>query len=85
MTIPQLDQAIKATPFQPFSLRITDGRAFHVPHPDFISHPPRGRTALIFVYSEKNEAFSILDVGLITELDFSKPKLASRRSTKKLS
>lgn len=34
-----------AVPFRPFSLVLADGRAFRVPHPDFLSVSPKG-TAL---------------------------------------
>lgn len=65
MTIQQLRAAHRATPFKPFSVDMADGRSFHVPHPDFLSMSPTGRTVIIY---EENEEFSILDLLLMTEI-----------------
>lgn len=65
MTIQQLRGALKATPFRPFSVHIADGRAFSVPHPDFLSMSPTGRTVIVF---GENDEFSILDLLLMTEI-----------------
>lgn len=65
MTIQQLRGAHRATPFRPFTIHMADGRAFHVPHPDFLSMSPTGRT--VIVYQEEDE-FSILDLLLMTEI-----------------
>ncbi len=34
-------------PFQPFTIHVADGRALHVPHPDFIAIMGNGRTAFV--------------------------------------
>lgn len=62
------------TPFQPFILRLADGRAVRVPHQEFISMHPTGRT--VIVYGPK-EDLEILDVMLVTSLQL--PAKASRR------
>lgn len=51
---------------QPFRLHLADGRDFVVPHRDFLSHSPNGRTAI--VYGE-GDAFSIIDMLLVTEIE----------------
>ena len=66
MTIQQLRAAHRATPFQPFTVHMADGRAFHVPHPDFLSMSPTGRTVIIY---QEDEEFSILDLLLTTEIE----------------
>jgi hypothetical protein len=67
VTIEQLRLAHHATPFRPFTVHLADGRAFDVPHPDFLSYSPHGGRTII-VYGE-GDSFSILDLLLVTELD----------------
>ncbi len=66
MTIQQLRAAHRATPFRPFTVHMADGRGFHVPHPDFLSMSPTGRTVIIY---QEGEEFSILDLLLMTEIE----------------
>jgi hypothetical protein len=40
MTVEQLRATIKAVPFHPFTLRLSDGREIPIPHPDFIMYTP---------------------------------------------
>jgi hypothetical protein len=68
MTIQQLRAAYRATPFRPFTIRMADGRAFLIPHPDFMSMSPSGRTVIVY---QDDESFSILDLLLMTEIDMS--------------
>lgn len=67
MTSQQLREARDAVPFRPFSIRMADGQAYEVPHRDYLSISPTGRTAI--VYRTSTEAFRVLDVMLITSLD----------------
>jgi hypothetical protein len=67
MTTQQLRNAIYARPFVPFTVHTADGRALDVRHPEYISHSPQGRT--VIVYGE-GEEFSILDLLLVTEIEF---------------
>ncbi len=66
MTIEQLRNAHRARPFQPFTIHLADGRNFHVPHPEFLSHAPSGRTAIVH---HADDSFSIIDLLLVTELE----------------
>ena len=68
MTGQQLRTAHLATPFRPFTIRMADGRSFHVPHPEFLVMSPGGRTVFIF---RDDEEFSILDLLLMTEIEMS--------------
>jgi hypothetical protein len=70
MTIEQLRATHRATPFQPFTIRMADGRQFPIPHPDFLSMSPTGRTAVIF---QTDGSASIVDLLLLTELELSPP------------
>jgi hypothetical protein len=66
MTAEQLRMMRDANPFRPFTIHLADGRSFSVPHRDFVSQSPAGRT--IIVYGSE-ESFSILDLYLVTELE----------------
>jgi len=52
MTIQQLRAEQRATPFRPFTVHMADGHAFRVPHPDFLSMSPTGRTVIIYQEDE---------------------------------
>lgn len=65
MTKEALQTAIHREPFQAFVLNVADGRSINVPHRDFVSIHPTGRT--VVVYGD-NEELKILDVMLITGL-----------------
>jgi hypothetical protein len=66
VTIQQLRDAHHAVPYRPFVVRMADGRSFEVPHPDFLSMSPSGRTVIIY---HGDEHFSILDLLLMTEIE----------------
>jgi hypothetical protein len=70
MTAQELRAALQATPFRPFVVRMADGRSFEVRHRDFLLVGPNGRTA--FAFSPSGAEFSILDMLLMTELEFSR-------------
>lgn len=66
MTIEQLRRLINAEPFQPFVIRLADGREVAVPHPEFIALSPQGRTCV--VWEGDSNAFGIIDLLLVTQL-----------------
>jgi hypothetical protein len=76
MTIEQLRNVHNANPFKPFTLHLADGRSFPVPHRDFLSQSPAGRT--VIVYGE-GEEFSILDRLLVAEVEVHNGKGKPRR------
>lgn len=65
MTKEALGKTIQREPFQPFTLHLADGREVKVPHREFISMHPTGRT--VVVYGE-DEDLEILDVMLVTSV-----------------
>ncbi|HUB27702.1 MAG TPA: hypothetical protein VL992_19920 [Tepidisphaeraceae bacterium] len=71
MTAEHLRNAHQTSPFEPFTIRIADGRKFQVAHPDFLSQSPTGRTVIVY---GSGENFSILDLLLIRELEIEPPK-----------
>jgi hypothetical protein len=72
MTIQQLRAAHRATPFRPFTIHMADGRTFSVPHPDFLSMSPSGRTVIVY---QEDDNFSILDLLIMIEMS---PAASSR-------
>lgn len=70
MTIEQLRNVHRATPFRPFTIHMGDGRAFQVRGRDFLSHSPSGRTVVVH---QDDETFSVLDLLLMTELEVHAP------------
>jgi hypothetical protein len=53
---------IEATPFQPFSVNLADGRELKVPHRDFISHSPNYR--MLSVWHE-DDSCDLVDFMLV--------------------
>jgi hypothetical protein len=68
MTTEQLRTAIRNSPFRPFVIRMADGRTFSIPHPDFLSISPAGRTVVIY---HPDDSASIVDLLLMTEIELS--------------
>jgi hypothetical protein len=68
----------QAQPFRPFTIHLADGRAIHVPHAEFLSHSPSGRTIIVY---GAGDTFSIIDLLLVTELeiDGERPKRKGQR------
>ena len=70
MTAEQLRAVREAHPFRPFTIHVADGRTFTVPHRDFVSQSPGGRTIIVY---RAEESFSIVDLFLVTELEVQAP------------
>jgi hypothetical protein len=70
MTIDQLRSMREANPFRPFTIHLADGRSLRVPHREFVSHSPGGRTIIDY---RTQEAFSVVDLYLVTELEVEAP------------
>jgi len=70
MTAEQLRAMREANPFRPFTIHLTDGRALAIPHRDFVSQSPGGRTIIVY---RSDEAFSVVDLYLVTELEVQSP------------
>jgi hypothetical protein len=52
------------SPFRPVKLITSSGNSYAVPHADFVTFSPTGRTCL--VYAEDGEYYTTLDVQTIT-------------------
>ena len=69
-----------ARPFRPFAIHTADGRAFPIPHSEFLAYDPAGTT---LVAMRTNHTFSILDIRLVTELELLPRNGRPRRRAKK--
>jgi hypothetical protein len=70
MTAEQLRAMRDANPFRPFTIHMADGRTLTVPHRDFVSQSPGGRTIIVY---RSDEGFSVIDLLLVTELEVQSP------------
>lgn len=67
MTRDVVHTTLKAQPFKPFYFRLADGALVPVPHPEFVVLSEGGRTAVVHT---GGETFKILDLGLVTAIEF---------------
>ena len=74
MNVDQIRLVREANPFVPFTIHPADGRSHRVPHRDYLSMSPGGRTVIVY---ESDEAGHLLDSLLITELSLDKPGVES--------
>lgn len=65
MTADQFRTMCLANPFRPFTIYLADGRSLDVPHRDFVSQSPNGRTIIVY---GSDDGFSIVDLYLVMEL-----------------
>lgn len=70
MTAEQLRAVREAQPFRPFTIHLADGRSLRIPHREFVSQSPGGRTIIVY---GSGESFSVVDLYLVTELEVGAP------------
>lgn len=66
MTAEQFRSLLRQQPFQPFTIRMADGRSFEVAHPDFVAQSQSGRTVIVV---QPDDSYSMLDLLLMSELE----------------
>ena len=76
MDVAGVREALHKQPFEPFIIRLADGRALPVPHRDFVAIMPRR----IFVGAE-DSSWSIVEPLMIVSLD-SMPKKGKGKNGK---
>jgi hypothetical protein len=69
MDVAAFRDALHKELFEPFTIRLADGRSLPVPHPDFVAVAPRR----IIVVAE-DSSWSVLEPILIASLDYASPK-----------
>lgn len=67
--------ALKATPFRPFTVELPTAKRVHIKHPDYAFLSPAGRTLIV---EKDNEGMEMIDVFLITNLSFPAAKARKR-------
>ena len=77
MTAEAIRTYLEISPFRPINLVTSSGKSYLVPHPDFLTFSPTGRTCN--VYAAGGEFFTMLDVLTITEVAPAKRGAARRR------
>jgi hypothetical protein len=65
MDMPGVQEALHRQPFEPFSIKLTDGRSLPVPHPDFVALTNRR----VIVVAEDG-SWSIVEPLLIVSIDY---------------
>jgi hypothetical protein len=69
METDHLTEAVRQRPFRPFTLRMNDGRTFHVPHPEYVAVSRR----MVVVFDTAKDVFIWLEPMLIASLQFDLP------------
>lgn len=64
MDIAGVGEALHTQPFEPFVIRLADGRSLPVPHPDFVALTPRR-----VIVGAEDDSWSIVEPLLIVSLD----------------
>lgn len=68
MDIAGVRDALHKQPFEPFVIRLADGRSLPVPHPDFVALTPRR-----VIVGAEDDSWSIVEPLLIVSLDNLRP------------
>jgi hypothetical protein len=79
MTSSQVREALEASPFTPFTLRLADGSAVRIGNPESALLPPKRRAIVILPDGGCPGKLRQLDVGLIVGLELDKPQVPTRR------
>ena len=66
MTIEEIRSHLEIAPFAPFNIVTASGKSHLVPHPDFLTFSPTGRSCN--VYAGDGEFFTTLDLLTITAI-----------------
>lgn len=78
MNLSGLREALRKQPFEPFVMRLADGRAEHIKHPEFVAIGP----SVIVVVREDN-SWSSIEPLLIVSLDFAAAGVKGGNGTSK--
>ncbi|HSI32884.1 MAG: hypothetical protein ACAI43_12300 [Phycisphaerae bacterium] len=74
MTDEKIRDYLHRQPFQPFDIRVSDGRCYTVDHPDFLMRSRGGR--LVYLVTEDDREI-VLDVEHIVSMEVAnRPKVA---------
>jgi hypothetical protein len=71
-------EMLRRQPFQPFAIRLSDGRAFDIAHPDFLFVTPKA--SLVHYVSEDDRSQFINPDQIVSCEVFNQPPRARKRS-----
>lgn len=82
MDIAGVREALRREPFEPFDIRLADGRSVEVKHPEFVALSQR---RIIVVADDEVGSWSVIEPLLIVSLDYraGKPKGGNGRQKKR--
>jgi hypothetical protein len=60
-------EALRREPFEPFSMRLVDGRSFEVRHRDFVAVSPR---RVVVIHDDEAGSWSVIEPLLIVSLEY---------------
>lgn len=80
LNISILRELHETRPFVPFTLTLADGRKLTVPHNEFFSFFPSGRSAML---THGDESFTLIDLLMVTAVDVKGRASAGRRTKKR--
>lgn len=78
MTLDEIRKFREKAPFEPFEILLVDGRAFAVPHPDFIWIPP-GRGTWVYVADPKTGSADHINTVVISSIRPARKRNPPRR------
>ena len=65
MMADSIREALDASPFQPFVVRLANGREYKVKHPDYAMLSPTGRSMMVYTVGDRAAA---IDLSMVTEV-----------------
>ena len=68
MDIAGVREALHKHPFEPFAMRLADGRSLPVPHPDFVA-----LTSRRVIVAAEDDSWSVVEPLLIVSIDYAPP------------
>jgi hypothetical protein len=73
-----IKEFMRAMPFVPFVVQMTDGRQFKVEHPDFVSISPQGSKLIVYDHDDHEVHLSGLLVASVEPLRGRKSRTPGR-------
>lgn len=78
MNVSTLRAAKNEQPFMPFVVTFVDGRRFEIPHGDYLSINPNGRSAIVY---RKDGSYAVIDPLLVLSIDYPAPAASNGPGT----
>ena len=79
MLIESIREFNRTVPFRPYEIRMASGERYVVPHPDFISIPPRGSYVIVIDTKERPHHLNALLIERASPLNGHRGSKSARR------